>query len=252
MTNIADMYIVDRAISVLTRDNTLHHINNTIQVDALDTLNFEKPIKILRFSGNLFVVLFEDGSVYACNILTKTKIEKIIPTGKVIIAIHMTDRYILYLFNDMQLGAEGAFNENSTKQYRITRKDIHQSTSDYCISISVEGEGDDMRVYLAFNPKIAPYKVCVSPLLKNKPELVVKAREVFSTLKQEFGNIVWDDNGNIGKRYRRQDEIGTPFCVVVDFDSLEDNSITVRFRDTGAQERIKIDELVSYFHQKLS
>jgi glycyl-tRNA synthetase len=119
-------------------------------------------------------------------------------------------------------------------------------------SYKEEGEGDDMRVYLAFNPKIAPYKVCVSPLLKNKPELVVKAREVFSTLKQEFGNIVWDDNGNIGKRYRRQDEIGTPFCVVVDFDSLEDNSITVRFRDTGAQERIKIDELVSYFHQKLS
>jgi glycyl-tRNA synthetase len=114
-----------------------------------------------------------------------------------------------------------------------------------------DGEGEDTRVYLAFDPKIAPYKICVSPLLKNKPELVVKAREVFTILKQEFKNVAWDDNGNIGKRYRRQDEIGTPFCVVIDFDSLEDNSVTVRYRDTGNQERVEIEGLKAYFSEKL-
>jgi glycyl-tRNA synthetase len=113
------------------------------------------------------------------------------------------------------------------------------------------GDGEDVRVYLALDPKIAPYKICVSPLLKNKPELVAKAEEVFSHLKSAFGNVVWDDNGNIGKRYRKQDEIGTPFCVVVDFESLEDESVTVRHRDSGEQERIKISELEAYFAEKL-
>ena len=114
-----------------------------------------------------------------------------------------------------------------------------------------EGEGEDIRVYLALDPKIAPYKTCVSPLLKNKPELVAKAENVFAHLKDNFGNVVWDDNGNIGKRYRKQDEIGTPFCVVVDFESLDDESVTVRFRDTGEQERVKIADLPSYFASKL-
>lgn len=101
------------------------------------------------------------------------------------------------------------------------------------------------RTYLKLPSHLAPVRVAVSPLLKNKPELVAKAQEVYKTLKKEFGNVMWDDNGNIGKRYRRQDEIGTPYCVVVDFDSLEDNSVTVRSRDTTKQERIKVDELVS-------
>jgi glycyl-tRNA synthetase len=113
------------------------------------------------------------------------------------------------------------------------------------------GDGEDVRTYLALNPKIAPYKVCVSPLLKNKPELVTKAESVFVDLKEAFGNVVWDDNGNIGKRYKKQDEIGTPFCVVVDFESLEDESVTVRFRDTAKQERVKISELENYFNDKL-
>lgn len=113
------------------------------------------------------------------------------------------------------------------------------------------GEGEDVRTYLALDPKIAPYKICVSPLLKNKPELVAKAENVFAHLKDTFGNVVWDDNGNIGKRYRKQDEIGTPFCVVVDFESLDDESVTVRFRDTGEQERVKIADLPSYFAGKL-
>ncbi len=88
-------------------------------------------------------------------------------------------------------------------------------------------------------------RVAVSPLLKNKPELVAKAQEVYAVLKKEFGNVMWDDNGNIGKRYRRQDEIGTPYCVVIDFDSLEDDTVTVRDRDTIEQRRVKIDMLIS-------
>jgi glycyl-tRNA synthetase len=112
--------------------------------------------------------------------------------------------------------------------------------------------GEDTRVYLALNPKIAPYKIAISPLLKNKEDLVEKSKDIFGKLKSEFGNVVFDDNGNIGKRYRRQDEIGTPFCVVVDFESLEDQSVTVRFRDSGEQERVKMDDLVSYFKEKLA
>ncbi len=119
-----------------------------------------------------------------------------------------------------------------------------------------EGEGDDKRVYLKFDPSIAPVKVCVSPLLKNKPELVEKAREVFVNLKKKFGAVAWDDNGNIGKRYRRQDEIGTPFCITIDFDTLGEtkeleNTVTVRDRDSGAQERISIAELEGFLSQKL-
>jgi len=102
----------------------------------------------------------------------------------------------------------------------------------------------ETRVVLKLKPSLAPYRVAVSPLLKNKPELVEKAREVYATLKKAYGNVMWDDNGNIGKRYRRQDEIGTPYCVTIDFDSLEDNSVTVRNRDTTEQTRVKIDELV--------
>lgn len=106
----------------------------------------------------------------------------------------------------------------------------------------------DKRVVLKLKPELAPYKVAVSPLLKNKPELVEKARGVYKTLKQEIGKVMWDDNGNIGKRYRRQDEIGTPYCVVVDFDSLEDDSVTVRDRDTTQQKRVKIADLVTELH----
>lgn len=111
-----------------------------------------------------------------------------------------------------------------------------------CAAYRLDGD----RVYLKLPKEIAPVRVMVSPLLKNKPELVEKAREVFSSLKKEFGNVAFDDNGNIGKRYRRQDEIGTPFCVTVDFDSLEDGSVTVRERDSGEQKRISIDSLIEY------
>ncbi|PJE65575.1 glycine--tRNA ligase, partial [Candidatus Saccharibacteria bacterium CG10_big_fil_rev_8_21_14_0_10_47_8] len=90
---------------------------------------------------------------------------------------------------------------------------------------------------------LAPVKVAVFPLLKNKPELTKKAREVYETLKKEIGAVMWDDNGNIGKRYRRQDEIGTPYCVTIDFDTLSDDTVTLRDRDTTQQERVKISEL---------
>ena len=83
------------------------------------------------------------------------------------------------------------------------------------------------------------------PLLKNKPELVNKAKEFFTEIKKEIRPIIFDDNGNIGKRYRRQDEIGTPFCVTIDFDTLENDTVTVRDRDTGKQERVKIGELTT-------
>ncbi len=109
---------------------------------------------------------------------------------------------------------------------------------------------DGDRVYLKLNPKIAPYKVAVFPLLGNKPELTKKAREVYSELKKTL-NVTWDDRGNIGKRYFAQDEIGTPWCVTVDFDTEKDNSVTVRDRDTGKQERIEISMLQEYFSEKL-
>ena len=104
--------------------------------------------------------------------------------------------------------------------------------------------GDESRTFLKFPPNLAPIKVAVFPLLKNKPVLVKKAREIFVTLKKELGTVVFDDNGNIGKRYRRQDEIGTPYCVTIDFDTLENETVTLRDRDTGKQERIEISKLL--------
>lgn len=109
----------------------------------------------------------------------------------------------------------------------------------------------DGRVVMKFDPKIAPYKVAVFPLLANKEELVKKARRIYDDLKTKFVST-WDDRGNIGKRYLYQDEIGTPFCVTVDFDTLEDEAVTVRNRDTAAQERVKISELENYLAEKLS
>ena len=111
-------------------------------------------------------------------------------------------------------------------------------------------EDGSKRVVLKFPKKLAPIKVAVFPLLKNKPELVEKARKVYDSLKAEF-MCEFDDNGNIGKRYRRQDEIGTPYCLTIDFDSLENDDVTVRDRDTMKQERIKIDELKKYFEENL-
>lgn len=103
--------------------------------------------------------------------------------------------------------------------------------------------GEGKRVYLAFPKEIAPVKAAVFPLLKNKPELVAKAREVYTKLKKNTPNVMRDDNGNIGKRYRRQDEIGTPFCITIDFETLENDTVTLRDRDSGEQERVAVREL---------
>ena len=111
-------------------------------------------------------------------------------------------------------------------------------------------------MYLKLHPRVAPIKAAVSPLLKNKPELVTKAREVYEMLKAEVPQIMFDDNGNIGKRYRRQDEIGTPYCIVIDFDTLGEtpdlkDTVTVRDRDTGVQKRISIGELTNFIKTAL-
>ena len=112
-----------------------------------------------------------------------------------------------------------------------------------CTAYREDEINGDKRIVLALPEDLAPYRFCVSPLLKNKPELVGKAREVYAALRAKYGNVTWDDSGNIGKRYRKQDEIGTPKCVVIDFDTLEDGTVTVRDRDTTEQVRVKIEEL---------
>lgn len=113
-----------------------------------------------------------------------------------------------------------------------------------------EQTGEDTRVVLKLPFKLAPIKVAVFPLMRNKPELVDLAKKIHTALKGEM-MTEFDDNGNVGKRYRRQDEIGTPFCVTVDFDSLEDKSVTVRHRDSMEQERVLIDNLAAYLAEKM-
>jgi glycyl-tRNA synthetase len=112
--------------------------------------------------------------------------------------------------------------------------------------------GEGTRVFLKLKPSIAPMKVAVFPLLKNKSELVKKGREIYAMVKKEIPQTMWDDNGNVGKRYRRQDEIGTPFCITVDFETLDNDTVTVRDRDTGKQERIPIENLASFLKEKLA
>jgi glycyl-tRNA synthetase len=114
----------------------------------------------------------------------------------------------------------------------------------------------ETRVVMRFAPRIAPVKVAVFPLLRNKPVLVEKAKEVFKLLQPHF-TTEWDDRGNIGKRYRYQDEQGTPWCVTIDFETLGEkgpelaDTVTLRDRDTMKQERVKITELVPLISQKL-
>lgn len=106
------------------------------------------------------------------------------------------------------------------------------------------------RTYLKIDPKIAPVKIAVFPLLANKPQLVESAQKIYSALKKEF-TVEFDDRGNIGKRYFAQDEIGTPWCITVDFQTLEDQTVTVRDRDSTQQERVSIDNLIKYFSDKM-
>ena len=107
---------------------------------------------------------------------------------------------------------------------------------------------DGERIYLKLNPRLAPYKAAVFPLLANKPELVELAKKIRDDLKKNF-MIAWDDRGNIGKRYYAQDEIGTPYCITIDFQTLEDGTVTVRDRDFAKQIRKPIEELAAYISE---
>jgi len=120
-----------------------------------------------------------------------------------------------------------------------------------CNAYTEEEANGETRVVLKLKASLAPVKVAVFPLMRNKPELVAKAREIYGALKSDFV-CEFDDNGNVGKRYRRQDEIGTPYCVTVDFESLEDGAVTVRDRDTMKQERVKIVDLQKFFKENLA
>jgi glycyl-tRNA synthetase len=109
---------------------------------------------------------------------------------------------------------------------------------------------DEKRIVLKLHPKLAPYKIAVFPLVANKPELAKKAREIYEYLKRKY-MTAWDDRGNIGKRYLAQDEAGTPFCVTVDYQTIEDNTVTVRDRDTTEQIRIDQEKLFPYFEEHI-
>jgi len=111
-------------------------------------------------------------------------------------------------------------------------------------------EEEEERVVLRLDPRLAPVKVAVFPLLANKENLVEKAKKVYNLIKGDY-LIAFDDRGNIGKRYFSQDEIGTPFCVTIDFQTLADETVTVRERDSKKQERVSIDRLKDYLNQKL-
>lgn len=145
----------------------------------------------------------------------------------------------------------------SGKELKVTDQETKESYYPYVIEPSVGVSRlmlallfeaytkDGERTVLKLKPSLAPYTVAVFPLLPNKPELVAKAQEIYHHLKETY-RVVWDDRGNIGKRYLAQDEIGTPWCVTVDFTTLEDGQVTVRNRDTTKQERIAIDAVSEY------
>ena len=160
---------------------------------------------------------------------------------------YRTDFYLMNIQNNSGKGMEYTIKGTNTKfvphviepSFGVERAVMAVLAAAYTED-EVNGE---KRIVMKFPEHLAPIKYCVSPLLKNKPELVAKAREVYQILKKKHGNVLWDDNGNIGKRYRRQDEIGTPYCVVIDFDSLDNNDVTIRDRDTTEQKRVKITDL---------
>lgn len=119
-----------------------------------------------------------------------------------------------------------------------------------CSAYDEDTVGGEPRSVLRFKPSIAPIKCAILPLVKNKPELVDKAKEIYNRLQMRY-NVFWDTSGAIGRRYRRMDEVGTPFCVTVDFDTLENGTVTVRDRDSTEQQRLTIDELYAYLSKEI-
>jgi glycyl-tRNA synthetase len=113
-----------------------------------------------------------------------------------------------------------------------------------CDAYTEDEINGEKRAYLKLPAHLAPVKVAVLPLVKNKPELTKKAQEIYKSLQKEIGNVTWVDSGNIGKNYRRMDEIGVPYCVTIDFDTLEDDTVTVRHRDTTKQGRISTEDII--------
>jgi len=145
---------------------------------------------------------------------------------------HSNEEYVPWIV-ESSVGVERTFLAVLTEFY------VHEQLAD-----------GTSRTVLRLPQALAPVKVAVFPLMKNKPELVAKARAIFDMLKEDY-MCEFDDNGNVGKRYRRQDEIGTPYCVTVDFDTLEDDTVTIRDRDTMQQERVKSDALGDFLHTHL-
>ena len=120
-----------------------------------------------------------------------------------------------------------------------------------CSAYAEDEVGGEKRNLLKFSPKIAPIKAAVLPLLKNKPELVSVARDLFEQLQQRY-NVMYDSSGAIGRRYRRADEVGIPFCITIDFETIEDNAgVTIRDRDTTEQIRLPIDEVIPYLSKAI-
>ncbi|OGD85993.1 glycine--tRNA ligase [Candidatus Curtissbacteria bacterium RBG_16_39_7] len=121
------------------------------------------------------------------------------------------------------------------------------------LALLIDGYSEEKdRIVLKLHPRLAPVKVAVFPLLANKPDLVKKARSIYQDLKSNFQYpIAWDDRGNIGKRYYAQDEIGTPYCITVDFQTLEDDTVTIRDRDSAKQERVNADKVKDFIQAKL-
>ena len=120
-----------------------------------------------------------------------------------------------------------------------------------CSAYAEDEVGGEKRVVMKFHPSMAPIKVGVFPLVKNKPEIMAKARGIYDQLKKRY-NVFWDVSGAIGRRYRRMDEAGTPFCITVDFDTLEDNTVTVRERDSTKQNRMNVDELLGFLDREIN
>ena len=120
-----------------------------------------------------------------------------------------------------------------------------------CSAYAEDEVGGEKRSLLKFDPKIAPIKVAVLPLVKNKEALVKVARDLFEKLQKRW-NVQWDATGAIGRRYRRADEVGTPFCITVDFETIEDdNAVTIRDRDTTEQVRIPLDDVIPYLSKAI-
>jgi glycyl-tRNA synthetase len=119
-----------------------------------------------------------------------------------------------------------------------------------CSAYAEDEVGGEKRSVLKLHPRLAPIKAAVLPLVKNKPELVEKAQAIYKRLQRRY-YVTYDDSGQIGRRYRRMDEVGTPYCITVDFETLEDDSVTIRERDSTLQRRIKLPELLEFLEEQI-